>query len=112
MALLYFILRNWRPVRVNRTFGKLQLFSAAYMGLSHGTNDAQKTMGIIALALMTATSSGAFSHLPGWLYFLRSSEPVAGQPLVHCRVDQGVVRLDHVRGHRRRRLAHHPDARP
>ena len=82
MALLYFILRNWRPVRVNRTFGKLQLFSAAYMGFSHGTNDAQKTMGIIALALMTATSSGAFSHLPGWLDFLRSSEPVAGQPLV------------------------------
>src|SRR5262249_24632688 len=46
MGFLYFLLRNWRPVTVNRVFGKLQLFSAAYMGFSHGTNDAQKTMGI------------------------------------------------------------------
>ena len=43
MGTLYFLLRNWRPVKVNRVFGKLQLFSAAYMGFSHGTNDAQKT---------------------------------------------------------------------
>ena len=49
MTLLYFLLRNWRPVTVNRVFGKLQLCSAAYMGFAHGTNDAQKTMGIIDL---------------------------------------------------------------
>ncbi len=82
MGLLYFILRNWRPVTVNRTFGKLQLFSAAYMGFSHGTNDAQKTMGIIALALMAATTSGAFVHLPIWLAFLKAAPPIAGQPLL------------------------------
>jgi len=81
MGLLYFLLRNWRPARVNKTFGKLQLLSSAYMGLSHGTNDAQKTMGIIALALMTGTSSGVFNQLPGWLSFLRTAEPVTGQPL-------------------------------
>ena len=41
------------------------------MGLSHGTNDAQKTMGIIALALATATAAGSLDQLPSWLSFLR-----------------------------------------
>lgn len=79
MGLLYFLLRNWRPVKVNRVFGKLQLFSAAYMGFSHGTNDAQKTMGIIALALVAATGAGAFNNLPDWLGFLKSREPAPGK---------------------------------
>jgi PiT family inorganic phosphate transporter len=81
MSFLYFLLRNWRPVTVNRVFGKLQLVSSAYMGFSHGTNDAQKTMGIIALALLTATSAGAFDRLPGWLHFLRTPEPAEGHSL-------------------------------
>ena len=82
MGILYFLLRNWRPVTVNRTFGKLQLFSAAYMGFSHGTNDAQKNMGVIALSLMTATSMGAFVNLPDWLGFLKAAEPQSGHPMV------------------------------
>jgi PiT family inorganic phosphate transporter len=81
MALLYFLLRGWRPVTVNRTFGKLQLFSAAYMGFSHGTNDAQKTMGIIALALVAATASGTFAALPDWLGFLKTPAPAINEPL-------------------------------
>src|SRR5215471_137255 len=81
MGFLYFLLRNWRPATVNRTFGKLQLLSAAYMGFSHGTNDAQKTMGILALALASATSLGAFANLPGWLGFLKTAEPPPGQSL-------------------------------
>ena len=82
MGLLYFLLRHWRPVTVNRVFGKLQLFSAAYMGFSHGTNDAQKSMGIIALALVAATTTGAFADLPGWLTFLKTPEPEPGKALV------------------------------
>ena len=82
MSTLYLLLRNWRPVTVNRTFGKLQLFSAAYMGFSHGTNDAQKTMGIIALTLVAATTGGGFDHLPGWLSFLHTPEPGPDNPLV------------------------------
>lgn len=70
MALLLFILRNWRPHRVNAVFGRLQLVSASLMGFSHGTNDAQKTMGIITLALFTATQDGLFKGLPGWMNFL------------------------------------------
>ena len=56
---------------VNAFFSKAQLFSAGYMGLAHGSNDAQKTMGIIALALVAATSAGTLDHVPSWLEFLR-----------------------------------------
>ena len=51
------------------------------MGFSHGTNDAQKTMGIMALALLTGSTAGLFDHLPGWLGFLRVSAPEPGKPL-------------------------------
>lgn len=74
MGLLLVLLRKWSPYRVNTVFGKLQLFSAAYMGFSHGTNDAQKTMGIITLALVTATQSGVFEGAPAWMGFLHLSK--------------------------------------
>jgi PiT family inorganic phosphate transporter len=75
MALLYILLRNARPVRVNRFFGVAQIFSAGGMGLMHGTNDAQKTMGIIALTLLAATKAGQLEALPSWLSFLHTLEP-------------------------------------
>jgi PiT family inorganic phosphate transporter len=81
MSLLYYLLRHWRPQTVSRVFGKLQLLSAASMGFMHGTNDAQKTMGIIALALLTASQAGTFDHLPGLLGFLHVPTPPPGQPL-------------------------------
>ncbi len=71
MTLLYVLLRNWKPRWVNSIFGKLQLGSAAYMGFAHGSNDAQKTMGIIALALVAATDAGHLHEIPSWLEFLR-----------------------------------------
>lgn len=74
MAVLYLMLHNRRPQRVNRFFGVAQIFSAASMGVMHGTNDAQKTMGIIALTLAGATSAGQLVHLPSWLSFLRSEQ--------------------------------------
>ncbi len=55
----------------NQFFGKAQLVSASAMGLSHGLNDAQKTMGIIALALAGATAAGTLDGMPAWLGFLR-----------------------------------------
>jgi inorganic phosphate transporter, PiT family len=72
MAILYIAFRSVRPQTVNRTFNRLQIFSAAGMGFMHGTNDAQKTMGIIALALVAGTQTGAFNALPDWLNFLRT----------------------------------------
>jgi phosphate/sulfate permease len=83
MGFLYFLLRNWRPVTVNRVFGKLQLFSAAYMGFSHGTNDAQKTMGIIFLALVAGTVSGTFDSAGGRWHFLSAPEHVGSVPAAH-----------------------------
>jgi PiT family inorganic phosphate transporter len=81
MGSLYFLLRNWRPVTVNRTFGILQFFSASYMGFAHGTNDAQKTMGLITLALVGGTAAGKFDSLPDWLAFLKTTPPPSGQPV-------------------------------
>jgi PiT family inorganic phosphate transporter len=81
MAILYVALRHWRPLWVNRVFGKAQLVSSAFMGFSHGLNDAQKTMGIIALSLLAATKSGVFDDLPDLLAFLRTHEPAPGKPM-------------------------------
>lgn len=81
MALLYFIFQNARPTQINRFFGKAQIFSAAAMGFMHGTNDAQKTMGIIALSLLGATAAGQLENLPSMLHFLCTPAPAPGQTL-------------------------------
>ena len=62
-----------RPRWVNAFFGKMQVVSAASMGFAHGMNDAQKTMGIIALLLVSAQANGALDVLPGWLAFVHPS---------------------------------------
>jgi len=74
MMLLTIVLRRFTPRLVNVIFGKAQLVSTGFMGFSHGSNDAQKTMGIITLALFTGTTSGAFKDLPAWAHFLRMPE--------------------------------------
>jgi PiT family inorganic phosphate transporter len=81
MGLLYAALRHWKPRWVNAVFGKAQMVSAAGMGLMHGTNDAQKTMGIIALALASGTAAGRLDGLPEWLSFLRVAPAEAGKAL-------------------------------
>jgi PiT family inorganic phosphate transporter len=70
MSLLFLLVQNWKPLFVHRFFGKLQIISAAYMGWGHGFADAQKTMGIIALATFTATTAGKLEGLPPFLHFL------------------------------------------
>lgn len=74
MGLLLIIIKacDIRPRWVNTIFGKMQIASSMWMALSHGQNDAQKTMGIIALALFTGTQSGALDRLPPWLAFIRT----------------------------------------
>ncbi len=54
MKILFFALRPLSQRTVNKWFSKLQIFSAAFMAYSHGSNDAQKTMGVITLALVSA----------------------------------------------------------
>jgi inorganic phosphate transporter, PiT family len=72
MGLLVRLFRGWAPARLNKVFGKVQVASAAWMSFCHGLNDAQKTMGIIALTLFTATKSGALDHLPAGLGFMHT----------------------------------------
>ncbi|MDQ6625092.1 MAG: inorganic phosphate transporter [Verrucomicrobiota bacterium] len=71
-TLLLILVARWTPRTVNRTFGKLQILSAGYMAWGHGFADAQKTMGIIALATFTATKAGDLEHLPSFLSFLHT----------------------------------------
>ncbi|MFB3908746.1 MAG: anion permease [Candidatus Eisenbacteria bacterium] len=66
MVLMTWILRRSSPSRVDKTFRKLQLVSAALYSLGHGTNDAQKTMGIIAGLLFASGMIGTF-HIPFWV---------------------------------------------
>ncbi len=64
VALIWLTVK-WRPTTMNRTFGKLQILSASWMAFTHGTNDAQKVMGIITMAMIaggfqTPDPSGKF----------------------------------------------------
>ena len=74
MFILTLTLRAATPHLVHSIFGKLQLISAAWMAHSHGTNDAQKTMGIITLALFTATTGHSFDGLPPMFRFLSTPQ--------------------------------------
>jgi inorganic phosphate transporter, PiT family len=81
-AVLYVLLRNWTVGRVDLVFGRLQILSGGYIGFAHGHNDAQKTMGVVVLALVAATNAGTFDQLPGWLNFLRTADAPAGEHLL------------------------------
>lgn len=60
-----------RPEHLNRLFRKLQLFSSGFLAFSHGSNDAQKTMGIITLSLMTfGVIQDKTFHIPVWVICL------------------------------------------
>ena len=67
MALLWIFARS-RPLRVTRIFGRLQIVSAAYMAFSHGSNDAQKTMGVMTMALASYHGwTGEEWQVPLWV---------------------------------------------
>jgi inorganic phosphate transporter, PiT family len=72
MGLLLLLFCRCQPATVNKIFGKVQIGSAAWMSFCHGLNDAQKTMGIIALTLFTGSKAGILDHLPVWLSFLHT----------------------------------------
>jgi PiT family inorganic phosphate transporter len=64
------IARKQRPARVDRWFRKLQLVSAAVFSFSHGTNDAQKVMGIISVVLYGTIWKDRPFHVPIWVVLL------------------------------------------
>src|SRR5438105_15212407 len=58
------------PATVTRVFGRAQLISAAYMAYSHGSNDAQKTMGVMTMALASYLHWGGSDwQVPVWIIF-------------------------------------------
>jgi PiT family inorganic phosphate transporter len=61
------IVRKFTPAKVDRWFRKLQLVSAAIFSYSHGTNDAQKVMGIIGIVLFGTVLQGQEFHIPLWV---------------------------------------------
>jgi PiT family inorganic phosphate transporter len=69
MVAVTWIVRRWRPSRVDRHFRKLQLLSAAAYSLGHGGNDAQKPMGIIT-GLLVASGLLAKFEVPLWVILL------------------------------------------
>ncbi len=67
MLLTMWVFRRQTPGRVDRVFRRGQLVSAAAYSLGHGTNDAQKTMGIIAVLLFSAGYLGREFYVPFWV---------------------------------------------
>jgi PiT family inorganic phosphate transporter len=66
MVAIYWVFRNHHPSPLNRAFRKLQIVSAAFMAFSHGSNDAQKSMGVITLALVSYGAMPVF-RIPLWV---------------------------------------------
>ena len=68
MTLIVWVIARRSPAKINRVFRRGQLVSGGFVALTHGTNDAQKTMGIIALALVASGHLDAdFTRPPTWV---------------------------------------------
>jgi len=77
MSFLLWLFGRSTPTLVSNLFGRLQILSAAYMAFSHGSNDAQKTMGIITMALVSYYKLPEF-HIPLWVIFLCATAMALG----------------------------------
>jgi len=101
MVLMFNVFRRAHPVRLNAAFRRLQVLSAAYMAFSHGSNDAQKTMGIMTLALVTAGIQSTFDP-PLWVIVVAASAislgTLGGGWRIIKTMGTKVVKLDPVHG--------------
>ncbi|MBV9156883.1 MAG: inorganic phosphate transporter [Acidobacteriaceae bacterium] len=66
MVAVYWIFRRYTPARLDRYFRHAQIVSASLLSCAHGTNDAQKTMGIITAVLVAGGFQRGF-HVPDWV---------------------------------------------
>lgn len=106
MGLSLMVLITWTFFRVvrsiaTRLFSRLQLVSAGFMAFSHGANDAQKAMGIITLALVSAGHIPS-AEVPGWVITLCAlamglGTTVGGWKIVRT-LGMGIVKLEPVHG--------------
>jgi inorganic phosphate transporter, PiT family len=102
MVVLLNVFRRANPQRINERFRRLQIISAALMAFSHGSNDAQKTMGIMTLALIAAGVLPPDSPIPLWVIILAATAisfgTAAGGWRIIKTMGQRVVKLDPVHG--------------
>ena len=101
MIALYWIFRRSNRGPLTRRFRRLQVISAGFMAFSHGSNDAQKTMGIITLALFTAGVIPSVD-VPWWVIVLAASAISAGTAIGGWRImgtmGHKVVELEPIMG--------------
>ncbi len=96
MVAVYWIFRNYSPAQMDHHFRRLQLVSAALFSCAHGTNDAQKTMGIITAVLVASGFQKTF-HVPSWVI-------VASSAAIGLGTLSGGWRIVHTMGTRLTRL--------
>ena len=102
MTILFNLLKNAKPTKANRLFSKLQIFSAAFVAYSHGNNDAQKTMGIITMALISGNVLAADSGVPLWVkiscaFMMALGTSLGGWKIMKT-MGNNVTKLDPVNG--------------
>jgi PiT family inorganic phosphate transporter len=97
MLLLMWLFSRSTPSLVSNLFGRLQIISAAYMAFSHGSNDAQKTMGIITMALVSYYNLPEF-HVPMWVIILCATAMAFGTTVGGWRIIKTLgIRLVHLK---------------
>ncbi len=102
MIITMLIFKNTHPRKVDKLFRVLQLFSSAIFSLGHGSNDAQKTMGIITILLFSTGYLGTEFHVPTWVIFASYSAialgTLAGGRKVIKTLGSGLTHLKPVQG--------------
>jgi inorganic phosphate transporter, PiT family len=101
MVVIFNVFRRVRPKTMNDRFRRLQILSAAFMAFSHGSNDAQKTMGVMTLALLNAGVISEFK-VPLYVIILAATAMSLGTAAGGWRIIRTmgtrVVKLDPVHG--------------
>jgi inorganic phosphate transporter, PiT family len=107
MRFLFWLVARASPQRVGNVFRRLQVVSAAFMAFSHGSNDAQKTMGIITLALVSAgfpleVDANGVPNIPVWVIVIAATAMAAGTAaggwrIIHT-MGQRIVHLEPIHG--------------
>ncbi len=101
-VLLKHCFRNNQEEQLNRWFKRLQLTSSALLSLAHGSNDAQKTMGIITALLMSASWLEGPFHVPFWVviscYLMISLGTLVGGWRIVRTMGSGITHLNPMRG--------------
>ena len=101
MVLIFNLFKRVHPKKMNDRFRRLQVVSAGFMAFSHGSNDAQKTMGVMTLALLSAGIIDEFK-VPLWVILIAASAMSLGTAAGGWRIIKTmgtkVVKLDPVHG--------------